>query len=231
MKDLAKYLEVPFDSKDISETELLAFSTDWIARATANSPVELSTRIAATTGALATVAQCSSDDSVRLGARKAAKMVKNDYRKITVPQAIEGIYIVVISKYGLNGPGVTEVFAKGRGIFTSCTDDKLQVELDALQAALVAKQDDLGPQVVVNVQTLKNNWTTIYAASEEKSGQKTTTEAGKRTARQNLQLELFFNLIELMKMFPRQPEKLALYMTQSLLEDHPAEEEPTPPGP
>jgi hypothetical protein len=34
-------------------------------------------------------------------------------------------------------------------------------------------------------------------------------------------------------MFPRQPEKLALYMTQSLLEDQPAEEpeEPTPPGP
>jgi hypothetical protein len=41
---------------------------------------------------------------------------------------------------------------------------------------------------------------------------------------------LFFNLIELMKMFPRQPEKLALYMTQSLLEDHPAPP-PTPPPP
>jgi hypothetical protein len=39
---------------------------------------------------------------------------------------------------------------------------------------------------------------------------------------------LYFNLIELMKMFPRQPEKLALYMTQSLVEDHP---QPTPPGP
>jgi hypothetical protein len=101
-----------------------------------------------------------------------------------------------------------------------------------LHAALVAKQDDLGAPVVVSAQTLKNNWMTIYAASEEKSGEKTTTEAGKRTARLALQLELYFNLIELMKMFPRQPEKLALYMTQSLLEDHPAApEEPTPPGP
>ena len=43
---------------------------------------------------------------------------------------------------------------------------------------------------------------------------------------------LFLNLLKLAEMFPRQPEKLALYMQQHLLENPSAEEEeeePTPP--
>jgi hypothetical protein len=229
MRNLAKMLEIPFDDDGISEAELLAFSTDNVQRMDANNAVALAARIAATLAALNIVAQCSSDDTVRLGARKAAKMAKDTFRK-NLPGEINKVWLVVAGHYGMNAPQVTEVFPKGRSIFASVTDDKLQVELDALVAVLVAKQGDLGAAVVADATALKNNWMTIYAASEEKSGQKTTTEAGKREARRNLQLELFFNLIELMKMFPRQPEKLALYMTQSLLEDHPAPP-PTPPPP
>lgn len=62
----------------------------------------------------------------------------------------------------------------------------------------------------------------------------TTSQEGKRLARENLQLMLFLNLLKLGEMFPRAPEQLNLYMQQSLLEDHPAEEEeetPPPPGP
>lgn len=49
---------------------------------------------------------------------------------------------------------------------------------------------------------------------------------------------LFLNLLKLAEMFPRQPENLALYIQQSLLEVPPEEEEeeeepepPQPPGP
>src|SRR5437763_5471 len=73
MRNLSKFLEIPFDDKGVSEPELLAFTTDWMARANANNPVVLATRIAATLAAFNIVAQCSSDDTVRLGARKAAK--------------------------------------------------------------------------------------------------------------------------------------------------------------
>ncbi len=72
----------------------------------------------------------------------------------------------------------------------------------------------------------------MYAASETSSGAKTTTEEGKRNARLGLQLELFKNLLTLALNFPRQPEKLDLYMQQSLLEDHPHQPPaPPPPGP
>jgi hypothetical protein len=44
---------------------------------------------------------------------------------------------------------------------------------------------------------------------------------------------LFLNLLKLAEMFARQPDKLDLYMQQSLLEDPPAAPEPPtpPPGP
>ena len=233
MRNLPKFLEIPFDDKDISEAELLAFSTDNLQRMTANNPVVLAARIAATSAKLAVVAQCSSNNTLRLGVRKAAKDAKDAFRA-GLPDEIGKIYLVVAAKYGMHGTQVTEVFPKGRTVFgtSGATDDKLAIELTTLVTALTAKQADLGAPVVTEATALQTNWAALYAASETASGQKTTTEAGKRAARADLQLELYFNLIELMKLFPRQPEKLALYMTQSLLEDHPqAPDAPTPPPP
>lgn len=40
---------------------------------------------------------------------------------------------------------------------------------------------------------------------------------------------LFLNLLKLAEMFPRQPEKLTLYMMQHLLENPSSPEEPEPP--
>ena len=82
--------------------------------------------------------------------------------------------------------------------------------------------------MVGNAGGLLSSWIAVYNASETSTAAKTTTQEGKKVARENLQLELFFNLLEIAKAFPRQPEKLALYMTQSLLED-PAAPEPEPP--
>lgn len=42
---------------------------------------------------------------------------------------------------------------------------------------------------------------------------------------------LFLNLVKLMEMFPRQPEKLPLYMNQSLLENPSSPPPPAPPAP
>ena len=54
---------------------------------------------------------------------------------------------------------------------------------------------------------------------------------GKKLARESLQLMLFLNLLKLAEMFPRQPEKLALYMQQHLLENPESPGEPEPPVP
>jgi hypothetical protein len=90
---------------------------------------------------------------------------------------------------------------------------------------------DISPATVTQATNLKNNWATIYAASEASTGGKTTTQEGKKLARENLQLVLFLCLLKLAEMFPRQPEKLALYMQQHLLENPSSPEEPEPPPP
>ena len=75
-----------------------------------------------------------------------------------------------------------------------------------------------------------DEWAGVYAASETSSGAVTTSQEGKKMARENLQLMLFLNLLKFGEMFARQPEKLDLYMRQSILEDDDAapEEPPTP---
>jgi hypothetical protein len=78
---------------------------------------------------------------------------------------------------------------------------------------------------------LKNNWVTIYQASGASTGAKTVTKEGKKLPRENLHLMLLLNLLKLAETFHRQPEKLALYMMQHLLENPSSPEETTPPPP
>ena len=111
--------------------------------------------------------------------------------------------------------------------------------LQTIINGITAHQAQLGAPLVTKATNLKAAWVAIYTASESSTGAKTTSEQGKRFARENLQLMLYLNLAKLMEMFPRQPEKLSLYMQQSLLEVPGGEEEelppppapPTPPGP
>jgi hypothetical protein len=51
---------------------------------------------------------------------------------------------------------------------------------------------------------------------------------GPPRVRENLQLMLFLNLLKIAEMFPRQPEKLSLYMMQHLLENPSSPDEPEP---
>ena len=98
---------------------------------------------------------------------------------------------------------------------------------------IAAHQADFGAPLVVQAFALKDNWMTVYTASEAATGAKTTTQEEKRMARENLQLVLFLNLLKLAEMFPRQPEKLPMYMQQHLLEnpqESAPEPEPEPPA-
>ena len=77
MRNLSRFLDNPFDDKDISVAELLAFTTDHLQRMIANnSGGELSARITATTSSLELVADCVTDDQTKLGLRKARKLAK-----------------------------------------------------------------------------------------------------------------------------------------------------------
>ena len=231
MRILSRYLEVPFDDIAIGIARLIAFTTDHLQRMISNNiGGELSARIAATTLALAQVTDCVTDDQTRLGIRMARKQSKDDFRA-SIPENVTKIVAAVIAEFGPDSPQVTECCPSGRAIFSSCRDDEMAGHLQTLINGITAHQATLGAPLVTKATDLKTAWVQVYNASEASSGAKTVSEQGKKMARENLQLMLYLNLVKLMEMFPRQPEKLALYMQQSLLEVPGSEEEEPPPAP
>ena len=231
MKTLSTFLDNPFDDTGISIAELVAFSTDHLQRMSANNAGgELAARIAATTSSLTVVEDCVTDDQARLGVRKARKQAKDDFRA-QIPAEVKRIEAGFIAAFGADSPILLEALPQGRTIFQSCRDDQVEVHLQTLLDAATTHQAGLAPATLTQANALKNNWVAIYQASEASTGAKTVTQEGKKLARENLQLMLFLNLLKLAEMFPRQPEKLALYMQQHLLENPESPDEPEPPPP
>lgn len=232
MRNLARFLENPFDDKEISEAKLAAFTTDHLERMTANhSNNELAARITATQSAFDLFADSVTDNAARLAIRMARKRAKDICREITLPRDVARIEGAFVSAYGADSPVLLEALPGGRTVFQTCRDDQVERHLDLLLQAVTAHQADLVPAIVTLATTLKANWLTVYAASESSTGNASTTQDSKRLARENLQLTLYLNLVKLMERFPRQPEKLALYMQQHLLENPSSTEEPAPPTP
>lgn len=229
MRDLHKWLEIPFNDPGISMDELLSFTTDNIQRMTANNTGTMFTaRIAATIAALTGVAGAFTDDKTKLGLRKARKMAKDSFRG-SLPANISSLASVVIGKYGMNSTVLVECFPDGRGIFNQCADDQVANHIQICLTALTAHVADLGAPVVASATALLAAWNGVYNESETSSGGKTATEAEKRAARAALQMELFKNLLTIALNFPGVPEQLDTFMQQTLLMDHP--QQPTPPTP
>ena len=230
MRTLSTFLENPFDDPNISMPELVAFTTDCLQRLIANNPGgELTPHITAITSSLGVVEDCVTQDQGKLGIRKAAKLAKDNFRTDIIPSEVKRIEAGFIAAFGADSPVLLEALPNGRNIFQTCRDDQVEVHLQTLLTSATTHQANLAPATLTQATNLKNNWVTIYQASELSTGSKTTTQEGKKLARENLQLMLFLNLLKLAEMFPRQPEKLTLYMMQHLLENPSAPEEPEPP--
>lgn len=232
MKTLSTFLENPFDDDGISMAELVAFSTDCLQRLIANNPGgELTPHITAITSSLSVVVDCVTQDQGKLGIRKASKMAKDNFRTDIIPSEVKRIEAGFIAAFGADSTVLLEALPQGRNIFNTCRDDQVETHLLTLHAAATTHAASLAPATVTLATNLKNNWATIYAASEGSTGGKTTTQEGKKLARENLQQMLFLCLLKLAQMFARQPEKLSLYMQQHLLENPESAEEPEPPAP
>ena len=219
MRILSSFLQNPFSDGRISIDRLMAFTTDHLQRMSANNPGgELTARITATTSAYGLVEDCFTDDQTRLGIRKARKKAKRAYRRQTIRPAIARIEAGLVAAYGGSSTVLLEALPKGRDIFNTCRDDVVEIHLQTLHTVVTAHAADLPPAIVTLADTIQNDWAAIHAASESSTGAKTATEESWRQARENLQIELFHNLLQVAGMFPGQPEKLHLYMQQHLLE-------------
>ena len=229
MKDLSRLFEVPFDDPHLGLGHLLAFATDHLQRMIANNPASaLDARIAATQDALAQVNTFFSEDNTSLGLRKGQKMAKRKFRA-GLRAKIAKLAGAVMARYGLRTALYLECFPHGRRNFNRCTDDQLGTHLVVLRDRIAAHGTDLGATAVAEAAALVEGWASIHAASERATGAKTATQEAKKLAREHLQLMLYLNVVKLMELFPRQPERCGLYLQQSLL--HPRPRRPTSDAP
>jgi len=230
MFDFHRTFNNPFNDPNIAMDRLIGFTTDHLPKMTANNPGGfLTARIAATTTALSGVNTAFVTDTDKLGLRKAMKQLKDDYRA-ALPAGVAKINGLLTGQFGDNSTQATECFPSGRSIFSSCKDDVVGNHLQTMIDGVTKYQAQLGAGAVTAATALLTGWNAVYAPSETSGTAKDTSITAKNTARLALQLELFKNLLTIALQYPSQPEKLDLYMQQSLLETHPAAP-PTPPPP
>ena len=235
MRRLSSWLEIPFTDRNISTQEMSRFTTDHLQRMIANNAGgKLDDRIAATTTANMAFETQFSGDLTKLGLRKGAKKNKEAFLK-TLPATMAKLCAPIAAKYGPNSPVMDECCPKGRSVFSKAPDDEMDNHLDIFVTGITAHQADLGVDVVNQAAATRDAWVAVYATSEGATGAKTATQDTKNNARQALAVCLFLNLLKIAELFPGQPEQLATYMQQSLLENHPQQPgdqpAPTPPTP
>jgi hypothetical protein len=219
MRDLTTWLTNPFDDPHISVKELLAFTADHFQRVSANPLPALTPRLAPTALALTAVSDTHSDDDAQLGVRMACVQSKKAFRA-ALPAGIGQVAVAVEAQFGEKSPQFTACFPQGRSVFGTCTDQELDGKLGSIVDWVTAQKPPLDPQVLANATALQTGWAAVIKPTGAASGGKTQTIAAKNAACVSLQTELFANLLVLAQTFPRQPEQLALYMQQSLLQPH-----------
>jgi hypothetical protein len=228
MKELRNYLTNPFDDRNISMGQLLAFATDHLQRMTANDPGGLfTTRVTATTAALEGVNTAFSDDETKLGLRKGCKQAKNEFRT-ALAQSVGKIAVAVEAKYGEGSPEFAECFPHGRTVFGECRDDQLANHLQALVTAVTNRQPALGAETITSATGLLTGWKAVYVPSETSAGAKTTTQQAKAAARAALQKELFTNLLTIALKNTSQPAQVEVWMQPSLLGNNHTSTAPAP---
>lgn len=233
---LTRFIRNPFDHRGISVNEMSAYTTDHLQRMIANNPGGLLTaRITATTSTFGLFQDAFAEDLGSLGVRMASVQMKNNFRS-DLPGALENLLFKIGAQYGGNSAQLTTCFPQGRTVITKATDDQVKPHLDNFVTRLGTLIPAIQAGTLADAEALRDTWVSVYNACEASTGAKTSTEAAKRNARFALATDLYLNVIEICRLWPREEDKIPLYTRQSLLEDHPAggddedeEEEPEPP--
>jgi hypothetical protein len=234
MIDLRKIFTNWFKDPAISFSELLKFAARHLQRMVANNPgALLNARITATQTALSAVEAGVTDVATKAAIQKGKTETKDAFRK-ALPENIRKIHAAVVAAYGDPSADLTECFPEGRVVFTRCRDEELNNKLGQLVACLTPRQAQIGAAAVNNAGGLLSTWIAIYAAQDVAMAQRGEMAESRDTAKANLQLQLYLNVLALAAAFPDQPDKCDLYCPQQYLHNAEATDEDPPappPGP
>ena len=215
--DLHRPFFNPFDDPDISLNRLLTFTTDNLRRMQGgNTGGFLTARIAATTAALAGLNTAIQLDKGALGDRKSAKQFKTAFRR-KLTAGLAEIQVALKNIYGRKSSALATFFPIGLTATGRARDEQLGNLLTVLVTALTEHQAETGAELVATATAWQTGWLAVHAPSKTASGAKDVAMNAKNAARKALQLELWLNWLTIARQFPRQPEKLDVYMRQYLI--------------
>ena len=217
MIDLSRIFANFYDSKEISDSELLDFGEAHVKCMETNNPDGILTPLIIPTKlALAAFEAGGSASLNTLGVQKSRTMTKDEFCD-DLPEAMSKIYGALIAVYGANGPEVVECLPEGRRAIHSCKNDDRKKKLQALVTALTSKVPPLAPGVLTQATNLLDTWTLIYGAQGTAKGAKKGSANAINPLRTALELELTKNVLTIALHFLCDKSKVALYFPQELL--------------
>lgn len=220
MIKLTFYAESPFENSRINESNLISYTTDHLERMRAatlpGNP--LSERIEMTRSAYKAFQDTVNADMGAYARRKGAKQRKRNFRVKQLRehlQRFEGI--MRWSRRDLPGNPVLLLFPQGRDAVPKVNDDLLKIELKRIADTLRDSQPAVPPEVVAEADALLAEWLEIHAASEQSTAVKSKAEEDKRAARKTLAWELYLNILEIARLFPKDKRAIERFSVQSLV--------------
>ena len=227
MYDFTKLAVIPFSGEDISNKEILTYTSASLAAMLSN-PVGILfvERIAVTTAAANAVGGEVSSELGKLGLQKLRIEAKKAFRK-ALPEQIGQVYAAVAAKFGVKSGELLAVFPQGRTIFTQAPDDSLINPLTQLATSLTPYATPLGQPVVDQATGLKTTWEGLFSLASLAKQAKKGVAQSRQSLRAALEVELYKNLMWVCYNFPGDEAKLRLYCPQEGLFNRTA---PTTPG-
>jgi hypothetical protein len=232
MLDLKRYLSNPFDSKEISIDELVAFTADHLGKLTGQNPGGVFNEAIAATDALFTALSGTISAEDTAGAIRQARTAATTAKREAIFEKLSQLEGLIHARFPRTSATYVELLPGGLKEFREATLDALNGKLVALLARLAPYAATIGTADVAGLTTLQGEWATLRGEHVTKKGVSTDAAGNRREAADALREQLFDNLLAIARHEKGQPEKLGLYMQQSLLEDATqAAEEPAPATP
>lgn len=214
--DLRRFFEVIFDTREISDDKMRAFSEDHIGRIAANNTSNQYDTMLNDTEAAHNDYFGAIDSEATLFAVQQARTLSVDNAMNAFKKAVSQQEGAVRAFFGKDSPEYQEFFPLGLTEYSSASKLNVESLMTRILNAFTAHTVQLGSGLVTQFTTLKNNYLTARDAQIVKKGEVTASKSATQTSRDTLERQLMKNLLTLSIEFMGDPDRGMDFFDQSI---------------
>lgn len=232
MIDLDRFLRNPFARPEISQADLVPFTADHLALlAVQNTEGRFNDAITATDALFTALSGRIVQESTAAAIRR-ARTAALEAKRATVHRELSQLEGLIHARFPRGSATYVELLPGGLAEFREVGLDLLNARLESLLERLEPHAATIGAADVAALAALQEEWATLRGEQVKKKGVSTDAAGDRRAASDALRGQLFDNLLLIARLEKGRPERIGLYMRQSLLEEPTTEPEPAaPPAP